>query len=243
MALRESVVNKILIFAVIIFGMASRFGTLAVVFMFSTALEAKEGWMGFLQDLLAFTLLVLGFIGIQLLIALVPLISLPPKKFFSLIFSFPHILVVPLVTPFTFGLACSSSCTCHCCSCCGCDQPQLVLSRPLSLVNHIVTLLLMVPPVIFFDFISSWDLGAAQLVIAVTGLLAAPLLLFQPGRIRSLGVLCPDNVQVQFLAEVEGGGCCFRLGEVLCEEPLEDDVPEEGNEAEVLNLVTLNSVH
>ena len=185
---------------------------------------------GFKEDLLAYSVVIMSFTVFQLVISLIPLMSFGPKRFFNLIFSFPHILIVPLVTPFTFGLTCNSGCCCHCCCCCGCSKPRLALSRSLSLVNHTVTLLLMIPPVIFFDFISSWDMGAAQLCIAVLGLLAAPILLFQPGRINILGVLDPDNVQQQFLAEVKGGGCVFRLGPIKEELPLPEDDMEEENE-------------
>merc|ERR1712126_408337 len=162
------------------FGMISRFGSLAVIFVFSTLLKPPMDLVGFLKSLLIYFVLIFAFIGIQLLISLFPLMSFGPRKFCRLVFSFPHILVVPVVTPFTFGITCSSQCCCHCCGCCGCSQPRLCLSRPLSLANHLVTLLLMIPPVIFFDFISYWDFGSIQLGIAVLGLVAAPVLLYQP---------------------------------------------------------------
>jgi hypothetical protein len=229
--LGEGVGNKILIFAVIIFGLASRFGSLAVVFMFSTALEPSGYWL----QLLTYISLGFGFIGIQLIISLIPLMSFKPKKFFRLVFSFPHILIVPLVTPFTYGLVCSSGCRCHCCSCCGCPSPGLALSRRTSLTNLAVTLLLMVPPVIFFDWISSWYLAAAQLAIGALGLVTAPVLLLQPGRIVQLGVLNPDCLNRQLLALVEGSGRWggFRLGATEEESQLE----EEGVEAEMENFV------
>ena len=237
----QGILNKILLFVTILFGMFSRFGSLAVVFLFSTSFEHQEGAIAFLKDLLAYTVLILSFTGIQLLLSLIPLMSFGPKRFFNLIFSFPHILIVPLVTPFTFGLTCDSGCCCHCCCCCGCSKPRLALSRSLSLANHIVTLLLMIPPVIFFHFFETWDIIAIQACIAMIGLLAAPILLFQPGRITTLGVLDPDNVQQQFKARVEGGGCVFRLGQTEEEQPFSEDELEEGNEAEIKNLVAVNS--
>ena len=99
----------------------------------------------------------------------------------------------------------------------------------------------MIPPIVFFDFISSWDMGAAQLCIAVLGLIAAPILLFQPGRIIKLGVLDPDNVMQQLLADVEGGGCFFALSDAVDEEPLAEEEEEEGNEAEMKNLIAIHS--
>ena len=229
--------NKVLLLVTIVFGMASRFGYLATVFMFITSFERQEGTIGFFSDLLMYAGMILIFVGLQLVLTLIPLTSLGWKKFSKVLFSFPQILVVTLVTPFTFGLTCDSGCCCHCCCCCGCSKPRLALSRSLSLVNHIITLLLMIPPVIFFDFISSWDMGAAQLCIAVLGLLAAPILLFQPGRIIMLGVLDPDNVQQQFLAEVKGGGCVFRLGPIKEELPLLEEAVESGNESEMKSFV------
>merc|ERR1711936_344940 len=152
-------------------------------------------------------------------------------RFFNLLLSFPHILIVPLVTPFTFGLVCDEDCCCHCCCCCGCSKPRLALSRSLSLANHIATLLLMIPPIVFFDFISSWDIGAAQLCIAVLGLIAAPILIFQPGRIIQLGILDPDDTMRQFLANVEGGGHVFKLAPAEEEEEFLDDI-DKGTSAE-----------
>ena len=235
--LRRGVGNRFLLFAVIIFGMASRFGSLTAVFMFSTSLEPVGLW----QQFVAYILLILGFTGVQLTLSLIPLMSFGPGRFFNLLLSFPHILIVPLVTPFTFGLVCDEGCCCHCCCCCGCSKPRLALSRSLSLANHIATLLLMIPPIVFFDLISSWDMGAAQLCIAVLGLIAAPILLFQPGRIVQLGILDPDNVMQQLLADVEGGGCFFALADAVNEEPLPEEEEEEGNEAEMKNLIAVHS--
>jgi len=100
----------------------------------------------------------------------------------------------------------------------------------------------MIPPIVFFDFIYSWDLGAVQLCIAVLGLIAAPILLFQPGRINKLGILDPDNVMQQLLAEVEAGGCVFALSNAVDEEPVpEDEEEEDGNEAEMKNLIAVHS--
>ena len=236
--LNRGVGNRFLLFVVIIFGMASRFGSLTAVFMFSTSLEPVGLW----QQFVAYILLILGFTGVQLTLSLIPLMSFGPRRFFNLLLSFPHILIVPLVTPFTFGLVCDEGCCCHCCCCCGCSKPRLALSRSLSLANHIATLLLMIPPIVFFDFIYSWDLGAVQLCIAVLGLIAAPILLFQPGRINKLGILDPDNVMQQLLAEVEAGGCVFALSNAVDEEPVpEDEEEEDGNEAEMKNLIAVHS--
>ena len=229
--LRRGVGNRFLLFTVIIFGMASRFGALAAVFMFSTSLEPVHLWHQFV----AYLLLILGFTGAQLTLSLIPLMSFGPGRFFNLLLSFPHILIVPLVTPFTFGLVCDEDCCCHCCCCCGCSKPRLALSRSLSLANHIVTLLLMIPPIVFFDFISSWDLGAAQLCIAVLGLIAAPILLFQPGRIIQLGILDPDDTMRQLLANVEGGGHVFKLAPAEEEEEVLDDI-DKGTSAEMESL-------
>ena len=233
----KGVGNRFLLFMVIVYGMASRFGSLAAVFMFATSLEPE----GLLQQFLAYLLLILGFTGVQLVMSIIPLLSFGPQRFFNLLLSFPHILIVSMVTPFTFGLVCAEGCCCHCCCCCGCSKPRLALSRSLSLANHIVTLLLMVPPIIFFDFIESWDMGAVQLLIAVLGLIATPILLFQPGRIAQLGVLDPDNIQQQLLAKVEGGGGVFRLGPAEEEEPIPEELTQEGNEAEVKNLIAVHS--
>ena len=84
-------------------------------------------------------------------------------------------------------------------------------------------------------------MGAAQLCIALLGLIAAPILLFQPGRIVQLGVLDPDNVMQQLLTNVEGGGCFFALSDAVNEEPLAEEEDEEGNEAEMKNLIAVHS--
>merc|ERR1712192_45 len=214
-------------------GMASRFGSISIIFMFATAFET--GSFGY--QLLAYVALTFAFVGIQLVLGLVPLMGLAPRMFFYVMISFPHILIVPLVTPFTFGLVCDEGCCCHCCCCCGCSKPRLALSRSLSLANHIATLLLMIPPIVFFDFISSWDMGAAQLCIAVLGLIAAPILLFQPGRIVKLGILDPDAIMRQLLANVEGGGHVFNLAPAEEEEEVIEDMEKRnGTEMELLTV-------
>ena len=231
MKLSEQAGNKVLLLTVILFGMASRFGSISIIFMFATAFETGSFW----YQLLAYVALTFAFVGIQFVLGLVPLMGLEPRRFFNTVISFPHILIVPLVTPFTFGLVCDEDCCCHCCCCCGCSKPRLGLSRSLSLANHIVTLLLMIPPIVFFDFISSWDLGAAQLCIAVLGLIAAPILLFQPGRIIQLGILDPDDTMRQLLANVEGGGHVFKLAPAEEEEEVLDDI-DKGTSAEMESL-------
>ena len=78
-------------------------------------------------------------------------------------------------------------------------------------------------------------MGAAQLCIAVLGLIAAPILLFQPGRIVQLGVLDPDDIMRQLLAKVEGGGHVFRLAPAEEEEDVIDDMEKRnGTELELL---------
>ena len=52
---------------------------------------------------------------------------------------------------------------------------------------------------------------AVQLCILVLGLIAVPILLFQPGRIVKLGVLDPDNIGEHLISNVKGGGRVFRL--------------------------------
>ena len=52
-----------------------------------------------------------------------------------------------------------------------------------------------------------------------------------------LGVLDPDNVQQQFLAEVKGGRCVFRLGPIKEEPPLPEEAVEDGNETEMKSFV------
>ena len=96
----------------------------------------------------------------------------------------------------------------------------------------------MIPPVVFFDLISSWDMGAAQLCIAVLGLIAAPILIFQPGRIEQLGVLDPDDIMTQLLARVEGGGHVFNLSLAEEEEEVDDDI-EGGNQDVEMESLTL----
>jgi hypothetical protein len=200
--LGEGVGNKILLVTVIIFGMLSRFGSLSTIFIFSTALKLEGFWLA----LLSYTAIGLGIQGVSILLSLIPLMSFGPRRFLRLVFCYPHILVIPLFTPFTYGLVCAAGCVCHCCCCCGCSEPRLALSRTNSLANHIVTLLLMIPPIIFFNLIDEWSLIAAQLCIGVLGLVTAPLLLFQPGRIAELGVLSPDRVKDRLLARVEVEG-------------------------------------
>ena len=218
--LKRGVGNRFLLFAVIIFGMASRFGSLAAVFMFSTSLEPVGLW----QQFVAYILLILGFTGVQLTLSLIPLMSFGPGRFFNLLLSFPHIIIVPLVTPFTFGLVCDDKCRCHCCSCCGCSKPRLALSRSLTLANHVVTLLLMIPPVAFFVFFESWDIVAVQLCIVVLGLCAVPILLFQPGRIVKLGILDPDDIGGHLISNVKDGGPMFRLATAkLVQKPTAED--------------------
>ena len=99
----------------------------------------------------------------------------------------------------------------------------------------------MIPPIVFFDLISSWDMGAAQLCIAVLGLIAAPILLFQPGRIEQLGVLDPDDIMTQLLARVEGGGHVFNLLPAEEEEEVNDDIEEGHNDAELESLTLQKS--
>ena len=74
-------------------------------------------------------------------------------------------------------------------------------------------------------------MGAAQLCIAVLGLIAAPILLFQPGRIVQLGILDPDDIMRQLLANVEGGGRVFKLAPAEEDEEFVDDI-EKRNSAE-----------
>ena len=99
----------------------------------------------------------------------------------------------------------------------------------------------MIPPIVFFDLISSWDMGAAQLCIAVLGLIAAPILLFQPGRIKQLGILDPDDIMTQLLAIVEGGGHVFNLSPAEEEEEVDDDIEEGHNDAELESLTLQKS--
>ena len=75
-------------------------------------------------------------------------------------------------------------------------------------------------------------MGAAQLCIALLGLIAAPILLFQPGRIVQLGVLDPEDIMQQLLAKVEGGGHVFKLSPAEEEEEVLDDM-EKRNETEI----------
>ena len=81
-------------------------------------------------------------------------------------------------------------------------------------------------------------MGAAQLCIAVLGLIAAPILLFQPGRIEQLGVLDPDDIMTQLLARVEGGGHVFKLSLAEEEEEVDDDI-EGGNQDVEMESLTL----
>ena len=78
-------------------------------------------------------------------------------------------------------------------------------------------------------------MGAAQLCIAVLGLIAAPILLFQPGRIIQLGVLDPEHIMRQLLANVEGGGHVFKLAPAE-EEVLDDLEKRNGTETELLTV-------
>ena len=196
--------NKILLATIVIFGIISRFGAFAIAFIFSTSLQPE----GLASTSVALVLLAVIFLSFQLVLCLIPLQGFGPRRFWNLFLSFPHIHLIPLVTPFTFGLVCDEDCCCHCCSCCGCSKPRLALSKSLSLANLVVTVLLMVPPVAFFSFISSWDLLAVQLGIALLGLIAVPILLLQPGRINKLGILDPDNIGKPLIADVKG---VFRL--------------------------------
>ena len=81
-------------------------------------------------------------------------------------------------------------------------------------------------------------MGAAQLCIAVLGLIAAPILLFQPRRIVQLGVLDPDDIMRQLLANVEGGGHVFNLApaEEEEEEVLDDIEKRNSTELELLTV-------
>ena len=81
-------------------------------------------------------------------------------------------------------------------------------------------------------------MGAAQLCVAVLGLIAAPILLFQPGRIEQLGVLDPDDIMTQLLARVEGGGHVFNLSLAEEEEEVDDDI-EGGNQDVEMESLTL----
>ena len=79
-------------------------------------------------------------------------------------------------------------------------------------------------------------MGAAQLCIAVLGLIAAPILLFQPGRIVQLGILDPDDIMRQLLANVEGGGHVFKLAPAEEEEFVDDIEKRNSAETEFLTV-------
>ena len=220
MEMGTGVGNKILLAAIIIFGMISRFGAFSVVFIFSTGLEP----VGLADKFMALVLLAVVFVGFQFALCLIPLQGFGPARFWNLFLSYPHIHIIPLITPFTFGLVCDDKCRCHCCSCCGCSKPRLALSRSLTLANHVVTLLLMIPPVAFFVFFESWDIVAVQLCIVVLGLCAVPILLFQPGRIVKLGILDPDDIGGHLISNVKDGGPMFRLATAkLVQKPTAED--------------------
>ena len=213
--------NKILLATIIIFGVLSRFGAIGIAFIFFTGYLPTGAA---LQSVALFILAVI-FIGFQLTLCLLPLQGFGPGRFWNLFLSFPNIHIIPLITPFTFGLVCDKGCLCHCWSCCGgCSNPKLALSRSLTLANHIVTLLLMIPPMVAFYYLGNWDLGVVQLCIAVLGLLALPILLFQPGRIVRLGVLDPGNIGTQLISKVENGRRVFNLAAAQLVEDTDDDV-------------------
>ena len=69
----------------------------------------------------------------------------------------------------------------------------------------------MIPPIAFFCFVEYWGIVAVQLCILLLGLIAVPILLFQPGRIVKLGILDPDNIGGHLISNVKGGGRVFRL--------------------------------
>ena len=217
MELGTGVGNKILLAAVVIFGMFSRFGVLGMAFVLSIVLQAED----YGEKIIESIILAVIFCGFQLVLCLIPLQGFGPGRFWNVFLSFPHIHIMPLITPFTFGLVCDEKCVCHCCSCCGCSKPRLALSKNLTLANFIVTLLLMIPPIAFFWglgslklpywTIISWFMVASQLFIMVLGVIAIPLLLYQPGRIVKLGVLDPDNIGRHLISNIKGGGRMFRL--------------------------------
>ena len=81
----------------------------------------------------------------------------------------------------------------------------------------------MIPPMVAFYYLGNWDLGVVQLCIAVLGLLALPILLFQPGRIVRLGVLDPGNIGTQLISKVENGRRVFNLAAAQLVEDTDDD--------------------
>ena len=200
-----SVGNKILLAAIIIFGMISRFGAFSVAFIFATDLQPD----GLASKFAVLLVLAVVFGGFQFILCLIPLQGLGPLRFWNLLLSYPHIHIIPLITPFTFGLVCDEGCCCHCCSFCGCSKPRLALSKSFTLANHIITTLLMIPPIAFFCFVEYWGIVAVQLCILLLGLIAVPILLFQPGKIVKLGIL--DNIGGHLISNVKGGGRVFRL--------------------------------
>merc|ERR1711997_490112 len=219
MELGTGVGNKILLAAVVIFGMFSRFGALGMAFVVWLLADLQEEDMA--GKIIESIILAVIFCGFQLVLCLIPLQGFGPGRFWNVFLSFPHIHIMPLITPFTFGLVCDEKCVCHCCSCCGCSKPRLALSKNLTLANFIVTLLLMIPPIAFFWALGSlelpywtiisWFMVASQLFIMALGVIAIPLLLYQPGRIVKLGVLDPDNIGRHLISTIKGGGRMFRL--------------------------------
>ena len=246
MELGTGVGNKILLAAVVIFGMFSRFGALGMAFVVWLLADLQEEDMA--GKIIESIILAVIFCGFQLVLCLIPLQGFGPGRFWNVFLSFPHIHIMPLITPFTFGLVCDEKCVCHCCSCCGCSKPRLALSKNLTLANFIVTLLLMIPPIAFFWglgslklpywTIISWFMVASQLFIMVLGVIAIPLLLYQPGRIVKLGVLDPDNIGRHLISNIKGGGRMFRLTTAkpvqkpTSAEPVQDSTTAEPEQAE-----------
>ena len=76
MKLSPGLGNKVLLLTVILFGMASRFGSISIIFMFATAFETGSFW----YQLLAYVALTFAFVGIQLVLGLVPLMGLAPRR-------------------------------------------------------------------------------------------------------------------------------------------------------------------
>ena len=76
--------NKILLATIVIFGIISRFGAFAIVFIFSTSLQPE----GLASTSVALVLLAVIFLSFQLVLCLIPQ-GFGPRRFWNLFLSFP----------------------------------------------------------------------------------------------------------------------------------------------------------
>ena len=95
------------------------------------------------------------------ILSAVSLTRLGAWKFLRLIGTFPQLVIVPFITPFTYGIMCAS---CNCSHVTECEKPKIVFSKSLTALNFATT---RVPfhVATFFDLLKKWPATGVPLAI------------------------------------------------------------------------------